>query len=322
MPLWPAIIIALLILDLAIYGQHRLFHAIPLAWRMHRMHHTDVEFDVTTALRFHPFEIIISILIKAAVIVLIAAPLLAVIAFEIILNAAAMFNHSNLKLPKWADSLLRCAIVTPDMHRVHHTTCAQQYNANYGFNLSIWDRLFGSYVAQPKGRHADMQLGQPNYREPQEARLDKVLTQPFRQSRGCATACVSAEQWHRKWIGIDLSPRAQTLVVERLEDEIGEVITEPIARNDVPRRTDMGKIKRYDAPENKRYMYGEQKGLCNGCKLWLPYTNLDVDHVVAKSKGGTDHIGNLQLLCGNCNSVKGNRSMEYLVAKLKERKLR
>ncbi len=180
MPLWPSIILSLLILDLTIYWQHRIFHAIPQAWPIHRMHHTDTEFDVTTGLRFHPIEILISIVIKAAVIVLIGVPLLAAIAFEIILNATAMFNHANIKLPTAVDKALRWLIVTPDMHRVHHAIHAREYNRNYGFNLSIWDRLFSSYTAQPQDGHSDMQIGQSEYRAPAEARLPKLLTQPFR----------------------------------------------------------------------------------------------------------------------------------------------
>lgn len=178
--LWPSIILSLVLLDLAIYWQHRIFHAIPRLWPIHRMHHTDTEFDVTTALRFHPVEIIISMAIKAAVIILIGAPVLAVIAFEIILNGTAMFNHANIKLPAAADKVLRLVIVTPDMHRVHHAIHGDEYNTNYGFNLSIWDRLFSSYTAQPADGHAEMQIGQPEYRAPSEARLDKLLTQPFR----------------------------------------------------------------------------------------------------------------------------------------------
>ena len=178
--LWPSIILSLLLLDLAIYWQHRIFHAIPRLWPIHRMHHTDTEFDVTTALRFHPIEIVISIAIKAAVIILIGAPVLAVIAFEIILNGTAMFNHGNVKLPAVVDKVLRLVIVTPDMHRVHHAVHGDEYNTNYGFNLSIWDRLFSSYTAQPKDGHSEMQIGQHEYRDPDEARLDKLLTQPFR----------------------------------------------------------------------------------------------------------------------------------------------
>jgi len=180
LPLWPAIILSLLILDLAIYWQHRLFHAIPRAWRIHRMHHTDTEFDVTTALRFHPIEIVISMVIKAAVIIAFGVPVLAAIAFEVILNATAMFNHANIRLPAAVDKALRLIIVTPDMHRVHHAVHDAEYNRNYGFNLSLWDRMFGSYTAEPRDGHTQMQIGQRRYRDTDEARLDKLLTQPFR----------------------------------------------------------------------------------------------------------------------------------------------
>ena len=178
--LWHSIILSLVLLDLAIYWQHRMFHAIPRLWPIHRMHHTDTEFDVTTALRFHPLEILISIVIKVVVIILLGAPLLAVIAFEIILNGTAMFNHANIRLPTMVDKILRLVIVTPDMHRVHHSIHDDEYNTNYGFNLSLWDRLFSSYTAQPEDGHAEMRIGQPDYRDPNEARLDKLLTQPFR----------------------------------------------------------------------------------------------------------------------------------------------
>ena len=179
-PLWPRIIASLLLLDLCIYWQHRIFHRLPAAWRVHRMHHTDTEFDVTTALRFHPLEILVSMLIKAAVIILIGAPLLAVIAFEILLNSAAMFNHGNLRLPQWLDRALRWVIVTPDMHRVHHSVYRDEHDANYGFCLSVWDRLFASYRPAPRDGQQTMRLGQLDYRAAAEARLDKLLTQPFR----------------------------------------------------------------------------------------------------------------------------------------------
>ncbi len=135
---------------------------------------------------------------------------------------------------------------------------------------------------------------------------------------GCATACVSAEQWGRKWIGVDISPRAQTLVVSRLKKTIGKIFTAPIPLTEPPRRTDMGEIKRYHAPENKRHLFGEQQGKCNGCRTEFPYRNFHIHHVIPSSKGGTDHIENLQLLCGNCNSLKGDRAMEYLIVKLKK----
>lgn len=178
--LWPSIIGTLLILDVAIYWQHRLFHKFSSLWRIHRMHHTDTEFDVTTALRFHPIEILLSILIKAVVIILLGAPILAVIGFEIILNSSAMFNHSNVRMPKWLDKYIRYLVVTPDMHRVHHSVYKNEHDFNYGFCLSCWDRLFGSYRAQPRDGHREMKIGLEVFNQKNDGRLDKLLIQPFR----------------------------------------------------------------------------------------------------------------------------------------------
>ena len=178
--LWPSIILTLLVLDVAIYWQHRLLHICSPLWRIHRMHHTDTSFDVTTALRFHPIEIGLSVLIKGAVIVLLGAPILGVIAFEILLNSAAMFNHSNIRIPQWLDKYLRYLFVTPDMHRVHHSVYKDEHNFNYGFCLSCWDRLFASYIGQPKDGHQDMTIGLEVFNNKEETRLDKLLTQPFR----------------------------------------------------------------------------------------------------------------------------------------------
>lgn len=193
--LWSNIILSLLLLDLAIYWQHRIFHTIPQAWPIHRMHHTDTQLDVTTALRFHPVEIAISMFIKAALVILLGASPLAVLAFEIILNGSAMFNHSNIKLPRALDKVLRLLIVTPDMHRVHHSVHDEEYNANYGFNLSIWDRIFASYRAQPKDGHQQMQIGQRGFRARDEARLPRLLSQPFRSSDARKTK--SAKSTHQ-----------------------------------------------------------------------------------------------------------------------------
>lgn len=179
-PFWPKVIGTLVLLDLVIYFQHRLFHMVPSLWRVHRMHHTDTEFDFTTALRFHPIEIFLSILLKAVVIILLGAPLLAVIAFEIILNAAAMFNHGNLRLPGPVDRVIRLVIVTPDMHRVHHSVLSREHNMNYGFALSIWDRLFRSYRAQPSGSHDAMEIGLPGFTDGREYRFDHLVAEPFR----------------------------------------------------------------------------------------------------------------------------------------------
>jgi sterol desaturase/sphingolipid hydroxylase (fatty acid hydroxylase superfamily) len=180
-PFWPKVIFSLLVLDVVIYWQHRIFHMIPALWRIHRMHHTDTGFDVTTALRFHPIEIFLSILVKGAFIILIGVPVFAVVLFEVILNGCAMFNHSNVRLPLWLDRIVRPLIVTPDMHRVHHCMSDTEYNYNYGFSLSLWDHLFGSYRDQPEGQHESMLIGQKVFNQPGEARLDRLVTQPFRK---------------------------------------------------------------------------------------------------------------------------------------------
>lgn len=169
-----------LALDALIYWQHRLFHRFPLLWRIHRMHHSDIEFDATTALRFHPLEILVSMLIKMAAVLALGAPPLAVIVFEIALNAAAMFNHANLALPLPLDRILRRLVVTPDMHRVHHSVERREYDSNFGFNLSWWDRLFGSYTAQPAAGHHAMRIGLPEFREMREQGLLALLMQPIK----------------------------------------------------------------------------------------------------------------------------------------------
>jgi sterol desaturase/sphingolipid hydroxylase (fatty acid hydroxylase superfamily) len=178
--LFSKILVSLIILDLVIYAQHVAFHHIPVLWRLHRVHHADTEIDVTTALRFHPIEIMISMAIKFAAVGAIGAPAESVLLFEIILNACAMFNHSNIRLPSGMDNILRRILVTPDMHRVHHSAITHETNSNYGFNISLWDRLFGTYRAQPKYGHEDMTIGLLEYREPDEAKINKLLTQPFR----------------------------------------------------------------------------------------------------------------------------------------------
>ncbi len=181
-PFWPKVIFCLIALDLLVYWQHRLFHQFHVLWRIHRMHHTDTAFDVTTALRFHPIEIFLSILLKAGLIILLGAPVLAVILFEIILNGAAMFNHSNIRIPLWLDRIVRWVIVTPDMHRVHHSIHKKEYSHNFGFSLSVWDRLFRSYTPQPEDGHQTMVIGLDVFNDPEEARLDKLISQPFRNA--------------------------------------------------------------------------------------------------------------------------------------------
>jgi len=181
LPYWLKIAFALIFLDLIIYLQHVLFHYQPLLWRLHRMHHTDLDIDVTTGNRFHPLEIIISMLIKLAAVGLIGAPAVAVVSFEIILNATAQFNHGNIKIPLQIDRWLRLILVTPDMHRVHHSIIVRETNSNFGFNIPLWDRLFGTYREQPQNGHTGMTIGLKEFRAPTELSLLRLLVQPFRK---------------------------------------------------------------------------------------------------------------------------------------------
>jgi sterol desaturase/sphingolipid hydroxylase (fatty acid hydroxylase superfamily) len=179
-PFWMAVIASVMALDLAIYLQHVMFHAVPALWRLHRMHHADLDFDVTTGARFHPIEIILSMLIKFAVIAALGPPVVAVIVFEVLLNATAMFNHSNVRIPQPVDGFIRRLIVTPDMHRVHHSIEDYETNSNFGFNLSIWDRLFGTYQDQPDAGHEAMTIGIRDFRDPRQVdRLPGMLLLPF-----------------------------------------------------------------------------------------------------------------------------------------------
>jgi sterol desaturase/sphingolipid hydroxylase (fatty acid hydroxylase superfamily) len=180
LPVSAGVLASVVVLDLAIYLQHVLFHAVPALWRLHRMHHADLEFDVTTGLRFHPVEILLSMLIKFAVVAALGAPAVSVLIFEVLLNATSMFNHGNVRIPAGIDRVLRWFVVTPDMHRVHHSILARETNSNFGFNLSWWDRLFGTYRPQPAAGHDAMTIGIDQFREPRELRLDRMLIQPFR----------------------------------------------------------------------------------------------------------------------------------------------
>jgi len=179
-PAWLAIVASVILLDLAIYLQHVLVHAVPTLWRLHRMHHADLEFDVTTGLRFHPIEILLSMGIKLGVVAALGPPAVAVLIFEVLLNATSMFNHGNVRLPARLDRVLRRIVVTPDMHRVHHSIVPRETNSNFGFSLPWWDRLFGTYRAQPAATHDSMTIGIEQFRDPSELRLDRMLTQPFR----------------------------------------------------------------------------------------------------------------------------------------------
>jgi len=184
LPGWIEFLIAIVILDLAIYLQHMLFHAAPSLWRLHRMHHQDLDFDVTTGARFHPIEILLSMGIKFMVIAALGPSAAAVLVFEALLNGMAMFNHANAKVPLPVDRVLRLFVVTPDMHRVHHSIAPNETNSNFGFNLSIWDRLFGTYRAQPAAGHEGMTIGIEQFREGRELWLDRLLLQPLRGKAG------------------------------------------------------------------------------------------------------------------------------------------
>ena len=183
------ILLAVLALDLAIYLQHVMFHAVPLLWRLHRVHHADLDFDVTTGTRFHPIEILLSMAIKAAAIFLIGASVFAVLIFEIVLNLTSMFNHSNIRISKAVDAALRLFIVTPDMHRVHHSIHGDETNLNFGFNLPWWDRIFGTYRSQPRSGHEQMVIGIPSFRDPRHCiTLPGMLSLPFLGERHDAAA--------------------------------------------------------------------------------------------------------------------------------------
>lgn len=175
-----AIVLSVIALDLVIYFQHVLVHAVPTLWRLHRVHHADLDFDVTTGSRFHPLEIVLSMLIKSCAILVLGAPVVGVVIFEVVLNATSMFNHSNVRLPLGIDRVLRMFVVTPDMHRVHHSIEDNETNSNFGFNLSLWDRLFGTYIDQPRAGHLGMTIGIHQYREPREvSSLVSMLALPF-----------------------------------------------------------------------------------------------------------------------------------------------
>ena len=179
LPVWLEIVAAILILDFAIWLQHLITHKVPLLWRLHQVHHADVDIDVTTAIRFHPIEIALSMLLKIGLVYLLGPAAIAVILFEIILNGTAMFNHANIKLPLWLDAIVRRVLVTPDMHRVHHSVHRSEHDSNYGFALSIWDQLFGTYIPQPAEGHNEMEIGL-KWQDERPSKLGWSLTLPFR----------------------------------------------------------------------------------------------------------------------------------------------
>ena len=180
LPLTVEIVLAILIFDFAIWAQHLITHKVPLLWRLHQVHHADVDIDVTTAIRFHPIEIALSMILKIGLVYLLGPAGMAIILFEIILNGTAMFNHANIKLPLKMDAVVRRILVTPDMHRVHHSVHRHEHDSNYGFSLSIWDQMFGTYIPQPAEGHDDMAIGL-RWQDERPSKLNWSLLMPFRQ---------------------------------------------------------------------------------------------------------------------------------------------
>jgi len=179
-PVWLEWVIGFVVLDFVIWGQHLVTHKIPLLWRIHRVHHSDEDLDATSAVRFHPLEILLSIFIKAVAVILLGAPAVLVVLFEAVVNGSALFNHANLRLPLWLDKILRLVIVTPDMHRVHHSVIHRETDSNYGFALSVWDRLFRTYNDQPEKGHDGMTIGLSEWQDEAPTRLGWTLLLPFR----------------------------------------------------------------------------------------------------------------------------------------------
>jgi sterol desaturase/sphingolipid hydroxylase (fatty acid hydroxylase superfamily) len=179
LPNWLNFVVSLVVLDLLVYLQHVMFHAVPALWRLHMVHHADLDFDLTTGNRFHPLEIVLSMLLKMATVAALGPPVLAVLVFEVMLNATSMFNHGNARIPLAVDRVLRWFVVTPDMHRVHHSVIAAETNSNFGFNFPWWDRLLGTYTDQPRAGHDEMTIGLRQFRDPERLRLARILVLPF-----------------------------------------------------------------------------------------------------------------------------------------------
>ncbi len=193
-PYWVALVAGVIVLDLVIYLQHVVFHHVPVLWRLHRMHHADVDIDVTTGLRFHPIEILLSMAIKMAAVAALGVPAVAVVIFEVVLNATAMFNHSNVALPPWLDRVARWIVVTPQMHQVHHSIEREETDSNFGFNLPWWDRMFGTYRAAPRAGEKGIVIGLPIFRDLAELRITRLLTQPFRNDENSAPDSMQAAE--------------------------------------------------------------------------------------------------------------------------------
>ncbi len=198
LPYWAAAVAGVVALDLVIYVQHVVFHHVPWLWRLHRMHHADVDIDVTTGVRFHPFEILLSLGIKIAAVLALGVPALAVLIFEVLLNATSMFNHANVALPRRLDRLARWIVVTPQMHQVHHSAVRAETDSNFGFNLPWWDRLFGTYRAEPSAGEEGVTIGLPDFRDEKERRITRLLTQPFRNDKGARDALSASRRAARR----------------------------------------------------------------------------------------------------------------------------
>ena len=194
LPYWTALVAGVIALDLVIYAQHVVFHHVPWLWRLHRMHHADLDIDVTTGVRFHPLEILLSLAIKMAAVVALGVPAEAVVIFEVLLNATSLFNHSNVALPPRLERVARWIVVTPQMHQVHHSIARDETDSNFGFNLPWWDRLFGTYRSRPKEGEAEFTIGLPIFRERAELRLWRLLTQPFRDASELVQAADRPDQ--------------------------------------------------------------------------------------------------------------------------------
>jgi sterol desaturase/sphingolipid hydroxylase (fatty acid hydroxylase superfamily) len=225
LPAWLAVLLAVIALDLVIYLQHVMFHAVPLLWRLHMVHHADLDFDATTGVRFHPVEVLLSLGIKLGAVMLLGASALAVVLFEVLLNATSMFNHGNVRIPGWLDRVLRLVLVTPEMHRVHHSVLSEETNSNFGFNLSWWDFLLGTYRSQPRAGHEAMNIGLTQFQDERVEQLPWMLALPFIGKVGEYPVNRSHEESAAKAGGVTPSNAARTPPTRR--EPVFAAATEP-----------------------------------------------------------------------------------------------